>query len=62
MYAVSMARNLDVQVENKQVRRFRVAEWCSATVKDIHNAYHKLQELCLSGTHSTSCMLLYMFM
>ena len=49
MYAVSMARNLDVQVVNKQVRQFRIPQWCPATIKDINSAYIKLQEMCLSG-------------
>ena len=39
MYAVSMARNLDVQVENKQVVQFKIPEWCSFSVRDIHIAY-----------------------
>ena len=52
MYAVSMARNLDVQVENKSVKKFKIAQWCSATVKDINQAYLKLQELCVSSEYN----------
>ena len=51
MYAVSMARNLDVhvQVENKQVVQFKIPEWCSFSVRDIHIAYIRLHSLCISG-------------
>ena len=47
MYAVSMARNLDVQVENKQVVQFKIPEWCSFSVRDIHIAYIRLHSLCI---------------
>jgi hypothetical protein len=49
LYAVSMARHLDVQVENKQVINYKMHEWCPATVRDIHNSYSKLMDVCLSG-------------
>lgn len=49
MYAVSMARNLEVQVENKQVTHFKIPNWCTGTAKDIQNAYMKLHELCTTG-------------
>ena len=49
MYAVSMARHLDVQVENKQVIQFKIPEWCSFS--DIHIAYIRLHSLCISGIY-----------
>ena len=48
MYAVSMAINLDVQVENKQ---FKIPEWCSFSVRDIQIAYIRLHSLCISGIY-----------
>ena len=51
MYAVSMAKNLDVQVENKQVVQFKIPEWCSFSVRDIHIAYIRLHSLCISGIY-----------
>ena len=49
LYAVSMARNLDVQVENKHVEQFDVNERCGFSVKDIQSGFTKLQELCQPG-------------
>ena len=49
LYAVSMARNLDVQVENKHVENFDVNEKCGFSVKDIQSGFLKLQELCQPG-------------
>ena len=50
MYAVSMARNLDVQVENKQVVQFKIPEWCSFSVRDIHIAYIRLHSSCIHNS------------
>ena len=49
MYAVAMARNLEVQVENKQVKQYRVQEWVTATAKDVQSSYSKLIEVCTIG-------------
>ena len=49
MYAVAMARNLEVQVENKQVKQYRVQEWVTATAKDVQSSYSKLMEVCTIG-------------
>ena len=46
MYAVAMARNLDVQVENKLVRQYRVQEYVPATAREVQSAYSKLMEVC----------------
>ena len=47
MYAVAMARNLEIQVENKQVINYKINEWCEATAKDVQASYSKLMEVCL---------------
>ena len=46
MYAVAMARNLEVQVENKLVRQYRVQEYVPATAREVQSAYSKLMEVC----------------
>ena len=35
MYAVAMGRNLEVQVENKLVRQYRVQEYVPATAREV---------------------------
>ncbi|XP_019856165.1 PREDICTED: myotubularin-related protein 10-B-like [Amphimedon queenslandica] len=50
MYAVAMARNLEVQVENKLVRQYRVQEYVAATAREIQTAYSKLMEVCTIST------------
>ena len=44
MYAVSNTRNLDVQVENKQVVQFKIPEWCSFSVTDIQIEYIRIYQ------------------
>ena len=46
MYAVAMGRNLEVQVENKLVRQYRVQEYVPATAREVQSAYSKLMEVC----------------
>lgn len=49
MYAVSMARNLEILVENKQVINYKINNWCPATAKDIQSSYMKLMDVCISS-------------
>lgn len=49
MYAVAMARNLEVQVENKQVKPYRVQQWVPATAREVQLSYSKLMEVCTVG-------------
>ena len=51
MYAVSMARNLDVQVENKHVHYFDINSQCGFNAKDLQAAYLRVQELCTVGKY-----------
>ena len=52
MYAVSMARNIDHQVENKRTATLDVTKSCG-TIWDLRTAFSHMQDFCLPGNHYT---------
>ena len=50
MYAVSMARNIDHQVENKRTATLDVTRSCG-TIWDLRTAFSHMQDFCLPGNH-----------
>ena len=53
MYAVSMARHIDHQIENKRTATLDVTKACG-TIWDLRTAFSHMRDLCLPGTALTS--------
>ena len=61
MYAVSMARHINYQVENKRTESCDVTRRCG-TVLDIRTAFYLMQELCMPGRLPSNCLHLRKYM